>query len=504
MNTTYKKIIIVLIILLLVILYLTLKIEKNNTLYTYDETIDWSSYTEKTIELTSSLDITEAGVYHLSGSIDGKITINTNGNVKLVLNDVNIKNENGSAITVFRANLVVIETLDNTTNTLEDGSSYENNIGTIYSNSNLVLEGNGTLIVNGNMEDAIVSKENLKINSGSYIISSKDDAIRGKNSVYIKNGNFNITSADGIKSSSGYVQILDGNFKLNSVLDGIQAESKITIENGVFNITTESSDSSSKGIKANDIEIINGTFNLNTVDDSIHANNSIYIKSGTFEISSNDDGIHADKLITIEDGNININKSYEGIEACEIIINGGDIKIEASDDGINAASKTNSIATLTINGGNIYVDAYGDGLDSNGYIYINGGSLKVLGPTNDGNGALDYDKECIIKGGDLLAIGSSGMAQGISSTSSQYGILVNLSTNYNSSDIISLVNHNDQEIFSYTATKKFSSVVYSSSSLLKDETYTMKINGEIVYTFTINSINTTVGKRMNTKPGFRR
>lgn len=117
---------------------------------------------------------------------------------------------------------------------------------------------------------------------------------------------------------------------------------------------------------------------------------------------------------------------------------------------------------------------------------------------------MDYDKECIIKGGDLLAIGSSGMAQGISSTSSQYGILVNLSTNYNSSDIISLVNHNDQEIFSYTATKKFSSVVYSSSSLLKDETYTMKINGEIVYTFTINSINTIVVKRMNTKPGFRR
>ena len=120
----------------------------------------------------------------------------------------------------------------------------------------------------------------------------------------------------------------------------------------------------------------------------------------------------------------------------------------ASDDGINAAdgssssgmgmggfgggqnggfgggqaSSSDSSVLLTINGGNIFVNAGGDGLDSNGNIVMNGGNVTVLGPTSDGDTALDFDGAFTINGGVLMAFGSSGMLE--TPTSAQNGCCI--------------------------------------------------------------------------------
>lgn len=511
-------------------------IDDNVKLDTSDEEIDWSTYENNEMTLTKSITITEGGIYTLTGQIDdGLIKVNTKENVKLILNNVSITNSSGPAIYIESAESIVISTIEGTINNLNDSNEYkgydDDVEGAIYSKDDLILEGQGTLIINGNKADAIVCKDDLKINNGTYIITSEDDGIRGKDSVYILDGNFTINSnGDGIKSTNdsdttkGYIKIENGTFNINAKQDGIQAETKILISNGVFDITTgdgssNSSDKSgwgnwgtssdsAKGIKAKDNIIINdGTYTLNTSDDSIHSNNYLGITGGTYLISSGDDGIHADKELIVDNGTIEIQKSYEGMEAQTVTINDGNIKIVSSDDGLNAAGGNDSSAlnrpgasgninssqsTLTINGGTIYVDASGDGLDANGSIFINGGTITVDGPTNDGNGALDYDVECKITGGTLIAAGASGMAQGISTTSSQYGVLINFNSTYSSGTNITITDSNDNEIITYTSTKSFSSVVFSSDNLSK-ETYTIKVNGESYQSFSINSISTTVG-----------
>ncbi len=506
---------------------------------TSDEDIDWSSYATSDITLTKSITITEQGVYNLSGEIkDGSITVNTDGNVKLVLNNVTITNSNGPAIDIESANTTVISTVDSTVNTLTDSSSYsgydDDVEGAIYSKDDLVLEGEGTLVLYGKKGDAVVCKDDLKINSGTYKINSADDGIRGKDSVYILNGTFTITSqGDGIKSTNdtdstkGYVKIENGTFHIVSTLDGIQAETKVLISDGTFDIQTgggssNSSDQSgwgmwgtssvdsdsAKGVKAGDnIVLAGGTYNLNTSDDAIHSNNYVGISGGVYTISSGDDGVHADSELVIDGGDIDIKKSYEGLEAQTITINQGDIKAVSSDDGMNAAGGNDGSAndrpgaagntssaksTLTINGGDIYVNAAGDGLDSNGSIYINGGTVIVDGPSDSANGALDYDSECKITAGSLIAVGASGMAQGISSSSVQYGVLINFTSNYTSGTVISILDSNDDEVMTYTSSKSFSSVVFSSSQLSQG-TYTIKVNGSTYQTFSISNISTTVG-----------
>ena len=513
-----------------------------------DEKIDWTKYTDQDYNLTKSITISEDGIYNLTGTIvDGSITINTKGNVKLVLDNVSITNTNGPAIFVKGAEDVVIELKDGSNNYLEDGSNYTidtDEAGTIYSKSDLTFQGNGSLEVVSKMQDAIVSKDDLKIVSGTYKITSADDGIRGKDSVYIQNGNFTINSGgDGIKSTNetntekGFIKIENGTFNIVAELDGIQAETKMLIENGKFDIKTgggstnastndnwgrwgqskNTSTASAKGIKASDNLVIeNGTFNFNTSDDSIHCNNYAGIKNGSFTISSGDDGIHADEELIIDNGNINITKSYEGLEASKITINDGTINVVSTDDGINVAGGNDSSSmgrpgqnnisssssnVLTINGGNIYVNASGDGLDANGSIYMNGGTVKVDGPTNSGNGALDYDRTFEVNGGTLLAGGASGMAQGVSSSSKIYNVMINFNTSYSDGDTIIIVDNNGKEIISYSSSKSYSSLVVASPDFKKNQTYTIKVNGNNYQSFTTSNISTTIGNSGGMGPG---
>ena len=132
---------------------------------------------------------------------------------------------------------------------------------------------------------------------------------------------------------------------------------------------------------------------------------------------------------------------------------------------------------LVIWGGKIVVNAEGDGIDSNGSIIMSGGEVIVHGPTNSGNGAIDYAMYFEITGGNLIAIGSAGMAQTPSSQSSQVYITTNVNKQ-NANTKVSLKNKNGEEIFSTTSIKMFSNIVISVPELIKGEKYTLYLNNE--------------------------
>lgn len=385
---------------------------------------DWSNYKTYNIELSNEVvNITEEGVYNITGTLnDNNIVINTEGNVKLVLNNVTIKNSNGPAINVENAKNVYIELIGE--NKIDVNTTEELDAA-IYSCDDLFFEGTGSLTITSNM-DGIKSKDDLTIYSGIFNIESSDDAIVGKDSVSIINGTFNITSTgDAIKTTNetelGVITIKDGTFNIKSEADGIDSISTIYIDGGKFNITTgsgynkttktffntkSSSTESKKGIKADgDIIINGGEFTLNTEDDSIHTNSNMTITSGTFNIKSSDDGIHADGLLEVNGGTFDITAS-EGVEATYVKINNGTIKIEASDDGINAGNKSNDYdTTIEINGGNITINMGAgdtDAIDSNGNLYINGGTINITG-----NSPFDYDGEAKYTGGTLIVNGEN-------------------------------------------------------------------------------------------------
>jgi hypothetical protein len=251
---------------------------------------------------------------------------------------------------------------------------------------------------------------------------------------------------------------------------------------------------SAKGLKAGgDMLITAGTFNINSADDSIHSNTAITIDGGNISMTSGDDGMHADAALTINGGEINLTQSYEGIESAVITINGGTIHVLASDDGLNAGGGAdgssmggrpgqNQFAAtgnyyVYINGGYLYVDANGDGLDTNGSFAMTDGVVIVNGPTNDGNGALDYLGTFNVTGGFLLAAGSSGMAQAPSNTSTVYSVLYNFDAVQAAGTLLHIQAQGGQDILTFLPTKAYQSVLLAAPALQNGQTYLVYTGG---------------------------
>lgn len=430
-----------------------------------------------------NITITSAGSYIISGTLtDGSIKVNCSekGIVRLILNGASISSSSTAPVVVEEAKKVLVTLADGTTNTITDKTRQsvddEDFSSAVYSKADLVFNGSGTLNVNAGYRNGIKSTDDLKVVSGTFNITSNEDGIIGKDFLGIKDGKFTIKSgSDGMKST----------------YDTDTSKGNIVITGGEFDITAS--------------------------NDGVHCNRDILISGGNLTISSGDDGVHADDNLQVDGGTIDIKKCCEGLEGVQITLNDGDISIVASDDGINAAdgssssgmgiggfgggqnggfgggqtSSSDSSILLTINGGNIFVNAGGDGLDSNGNIVMNGGKVTVLGPTSDGDTALDFDGAFTINGGVLMAFGSSGMLE--TPTSAQNGccIVTTLGT-VSANSAFSLTDSSGNMIMSYTPTKNYASAIVYSSDIKSGSTYTVTA-GSTTQSITVNSNVTTNG-----------
>lgn len=358
--------------------------------------------------------IDSAGTYYITGSISDasiKIDADKNDDIQLVLDNCSITSKVAAPINGVKCNVLTITLKEGSENTVTDSETYTEFTdteksepdGTIFSKTDLIINGTGKLTVNSNYLDGIVSKDGLKIINSEIEITAKDDGIRGKD----------------------YVGVNSANIKINAGGEGIKSTNDTDTDLGYIIVDSGNIDIVSEG-------------------DTLHSDNKILINDGEFNLSSGDDGMHADTSLIINGGKINITKSYEGIESSYIEINGGEISVIASDDGINVAGGSdgssingrmgqnnfsnisNSNLKLVINGGNITVNASGDGIDSNGSLYIYGGNIFVKGPTSSGDAPLDFNGECVITGGNLVAYGSAGMLESPSNASTQnilmYGV----------------------------------------------------------------------------------
>lgn len=255
--------------------------------------------------------------------------------------------------------------------------------------------------------------------------------------------------------------------------------------------------------------IADGTITIEADSDGIDAEETLQIDGGSMTIAAGDDGVHSDRDLIITDGTIDVTKSYEGLEGMTVTIEDGDISVVSSDDRLNAAGdpadgnmpsggpqdggfgggmdEAHDYNFIVINGGTINVNADGDGIDSNGDLIVTGGTIYVSGPTNGGNGALDYAGNATISGGTIVAVGASGMAQNFGSDSTQGCMLVTVSES-TLTGTLTLTDSDGNVIVSYSPEKAYNSVVISSPDIKKGATYTLA-TGDTTNTVTMVSYN---------------
>lgn len=469
--------------------------------------------------------INAAGVYVLSGTLtDGTIVVDAGDDdkVQLVLDGASITAADYAAVYAKNADKVFVTLAEGTENSLIVSGDYlqtdDNNVdAVIFAKCDLTLNGGGSLSVKDTTGHGIVSKDDLVVTGGTYTIDSQDHCLNGKDSVRIADGTFILTcDEDGIHAGNddqqdGYIYIEDGDIDISVGDDAMHAEGLLIITGGDIDISK-----SYEGIEGYKILVTGGDIDVAASDDGFNAAGGSSGSSGDNKGGSshgagdNKGGFGGDHGVDVNgntpparpDGNgqsgdrPNLPENEGQPESGDIpdgsgmpggsgVSDGSDKSGDQAMGGVGMDADCD--AYILITGGTININADGDGIDTNGYLGISGGSVYVLGPSNNGNGALDYGIYATIAGGEIVAVGGSGMAQGFGDESTQCSALVSFDEWIDAGETITLAGSGGKEVLSYKAGKKFNSVVISTSDMKQGETYTLTA-GDQSSTFTLDDI----------------
>lgn len=226
--------------------------------------------------------------------------------------------------------------------------------------------------------------------------------------------------------------------------------------------------------------------NVVLADGSINQVSGSYVariyKEGTDKKLHKYDGAFYSKMSMNIDGEaestglLAITAENEGLDTeLHLTINGGQISIQAQNDGIN--TNEDNVSVTTINGGGLQISAglgdEGDGIDSNGHIVINGGAVYSMASDHSPDGGLDADGEILINGGQVAALGVRNDA--VSSDSRQLYVELSFASPLSAGAKVEL----EGTSLSFTLEKGAQSILYSASELEQDVSYTLKVDGEV-------------------------
>ena len=336
-------------------------------------------------------------------------------------------------------------------------------------------------------DDALSAYTDVLVEGATIEANAKDKGINSGTYLLSSGGKVSVDAADDALHSDGGLRLSGGEFTLAAGDDGIHAEVATVLDGA--NVTISES---TEGIEGGLITIAAGNINVTSTDDGVNASGSTTAEAGAEAIAS----AAAETETSEDDATASEENSSESVAAPgdpERALGelpeggfpqdgerpepagGGTMSAEGGpqSQGMNGGMGESTGEQLNVTGGTVTVNASGDGLDSNGDFTMSGGVVTVWGPTNDGNSAVDAAGDFTVNGGELLAVGSAGMAESPSTTNSQGWISAGASGN--EGDTLSIKDASGGDVASFSATKTFANVLYSSADISNGQAYTVTV-----------------------------
>ena len=377
--------------------------EKNSVKITFSG--DTAECSGKGVSVSSSsVAISEGGTFVLAGTLNnGTVTVNCDDPVHLVLNNANLTSKTGPALYVQNAEKVTLTAYAGTKNTItSSGENADEKKGGIYSKDDLVINGSGELVVNGEDGDGIHGNDHVEVSGAILAVTAGNDGIDANETLTVTESILNITAGkDGLKAGS-----------TDDETDEIKDQADVILSGGVVNITSEDDGiSSTRDIQVLDtgLSILAGGGYQN--GESHTENNGNFF--GGFRRGENRDeefedwpqyGFEdfydefrfdedfgdiedfIDEFFREEDDSFEDNgirrtavtesetketSSAKGIKAEGAITLSGTITINASDDAVNTSG------SLTVDGGSLELSSGDDALHADDTLTINSGTVTV-------------------------------------------------------------------------------------------------------------------------------
>ncbi len=198
----------------------------------------------------SAFVITRGGTYELRGDLSNgqiKVAAGKEADVELIFNNFTASCNTSAPLYIESANKTTILLTAGSVNTLTDAAQYQfanpaedKPNACIYSADDLTVKGTGTLNVNGNYNNGIGCKNDLRIKDCTLRVTAPNNMLKGNDSVEIEAANITLSGGeDAIKADTtdradkGYILITAGSkVDIQCTDDAIQATMAITVEAG--------------------------------------------------------------------------------------------------------------------------------------------------------------------------------------------------------------------------------------------------------------------------------
>lgn len=489
---------------------------------------EWSADDAQDVELTGdgadteaagvsaadgTVTISEAGVYRLTGELDGQVVIDADedAQVVLILDGVTIDADGVPGISSVVADDVALSLADGSENTVSSTGTYDEDAepnAAIFADNDLTVSGSGSLTVNGEVNDGITSKDDLVVLSGTISVTATDDGLRGKDSLTVRGGDITVDAGgDGLMSdqdddeTKGWTLIEGGTLDIEAGSDGIDGFSDAVVTGGDIRISSE------EGIEAGIVGITAGTIDITATDDGINGSAGSSDTTTTTDASDETadaeatDGTDAEGDAQATDGAAQDAPAAGAPADGEMPETSADGEMpeppadgempdgaqppsgempegempQGSQGGMGGGMGDTGEWVL-IEGGDVTVDAEGDGLDSNGSLDVSGGTVVVYGPTDSGNGALDANGEITTTGGTLVALDSGGMSETPAADSEQAWVAAPATGE--AGQAVEVTDADGAVLWQGEATKAFGAVIVSTADVVADGSYAFAVGGE--------------------------
>ncbi len=369
------------------------------------------------------LSLVGAGTYRLTGTLDGRVTVDADGPVTLILEGVSLTGEN--CLNVLSGDPVTIIGAAGTENVFADArtepasgeaSSAEPAAGTeepeadgpddaaeesdaeetendasgavITSKAPLVFA-EGSVTVRAEVNNGIRAKGGLTLQAADLTVDAAHHGIRAKGGLTVLGGSLDVTAggdalrADAGRVTAGTVELRGGQVRLTAGEDGVHADSILVADAADLTV-----DSQSDGLQAAaDLTVSGGTLAITAgggggkaiehagesfgpwrsaaaeeeaSTKGLKSDGSITVSGGVIDLNTADDSIHCETLFTMDGGTVTICSSDDAVHSGDmLVVNDGVLHIDDCFEGLEAYA-------VEIRGGDVVIRAVNDGINANG------------------------------------------------------------------------------------------------------------------------------------------
>lgn len=383
--------------------------------------------------------------YRVRGTCsNGSLKIYSSKKFQILMQNVTLTNPTGPAMNIQSGKTVYITLQNGTVNTLCDGAEYsapviagdgseEDQKGTLFSEGQLIFNGEGTLNVTSLGGHGICSDDYIRVRSGNINIQqaakdgfrTKEKFIIGRTATAAPTITVNATN-NGIDCSEGTLTIEAGRLDITSGSEAIKVEYEESdpsvipdayIKGGYIRITTTGEKSSAIKTTRNYTQTggtLQATVNGNG-SKIINCDGNVLVSGGKITGKSNGTlasdqtsagGIKCNGNVNVTGGNIAIEcngKGAKGINCDSLLtVAGGDITLLATGSnytGIEDDKKSRAITAVdvTVSGGKVVASAHDNAISATAGITISGGCINAYSATTTA-----LDAEATQTGGWLL------------------------------------------------------------------------------------------------------